>query len=106
MNRRRRELKRKAAAMRMAAFQVATVHQQGFIATTRPTLSYSALAVALVPVFIIAGITAPIWIGQTIARLLTSMGISSYLTIWLVPASSILVVVLFWKLYKRLGFQT
>jgi len=106
MNRRRRELKRRAAAERMATLETAMNSQRGFIATpARPTLSYSAWAVVLFPVFILAGITAPVLVGQSLARALTHLGLSSYLTIWLVPGSSILIVVLFWKIYKRLGIR-
>lgn len=107
MNRRRRALKRKAAASRMAILEAAANNPEAPVAApARPTLNYTALAIVLFPLFIIAGITAPIWFGQTLARLLTSYGLSSYITIWLVPGSSILIVFIFWKLYKRLGFQT
>ncbi len=55
--------------------------------------------------FVFAGIAAPIVIGQSLARILTSIGITSYITIWLVPGAPIFVVYLFWNICKRIGIR-
>lgn len=64
-----------------------------------------AIMILLIAAFVVAGITAPILVGQNLARALTAIGITSHLTIWLVPASPVAVVYAFWKLFGRLGIR-
>lgn len=83
---------------------LSTATRKRIMARYRQLLHSPAGYALLTVAFIIAGMSA-IFLGQTASRLLSSIGLSSGITVWMVPLAPIMVVVIFYKLFQRLGLK-